>query len=285
MPRGDHLHVAAILLCLTAYVPASATEDSLDETDVETTEAAASVSEESDHETARHRFDMGFQLVDTPKGDTYIGLFGYTWAFKPTMSFSWGVTLDRSDLRFTGEGGIVDEDHVGLGDSLLIYSYEPSARITASPWIPNSIGFGMTLLVPTGDASRFLGADMFVASPRAGWVYELKKHFVFLPAFSYSKSFAHGDFAVPLEDAAVEFGLVWVHRSNFWISYLPELVYDFELEDWLYNDSFSVGKMFGPRIGFSVGYGILEKTNPVALRHDYAWHLLFHYVLPRKGGS
>jgi len=78
---------------------------------------------------------------------------------------------------------------------------------------------------------------------------------------------------------------VWAHDSGWWINYTGELARDLELDDWNYNDFFTVGKMFGSRVGLSLAYGVLDAVDPRALRNDQEWMLLFHYVMPNRGGK
>ena len=91
--RRKPRRIAAILLCLAQLAAATTRGGPQEDGEVEADESSASKSTEVSHETARHRFDAGLQLVDTPTGYVVVGLLGYTWAFKPHMSFSLGITV------------------------------------------------------------------------------------------------------------------------------------------------------------------------------------------------
>ena len=108
------------------------------------------------------------------------------------------------------------------------------------------------------------------------------EHFNLLPGVRYTTSFADGYLAVPAETLSAELGLVWAHPTGWWINYTGEIVRDFSLDDWRYDDTFSVGTMFGSRVGLSLAYGILERVDPNATRNDSQWMLLFHYVMPNR---
>ena len=227
----------------------------------------------------RHRFDLGLQRLDSPDEDLLTTLFGYTTTFLNDMSFSAAVTLSHS-TTYTPPGDETSTAyHLGIGDTFLTYSIVPGQKITASPWVPRSIGFSVLLVLPTGDVEDFLGGDMYVIAPQAGWVVRLNENFSLLPAIRYTASFAEGDFAVPAHQLSAELGLVWAHRAGWWVNYLGEVVRDFEQDDWYYNDTFLVGKMFGEKFGLSVAYGVLERVDPNANRNDFEWMLLFHYVI------
>ena len=198
------------------------------------------------------------------------------------MSFSAGVTVSRAKTSRYTEDGTVENNHFGLGDTILVYSFVPDQKINAQPWVPKSLGFSVLLVVPTGDAQFLLGGDQFVIRPQVGWIVNFADRFSFLPAIRYTKTFAHGNRARPAELLSAELGLVWVNPTGWWFSYTGEIVRNLKRSVWLYDDSLSVGKMFGPRIGFSLGYGILEDVDPNATRDDSEWMLIFHYVMPHR---
>jgi len=234
---------------------------------------------------ASHLFDLGISRLDTPLGDTITTLLGYTKTFRGNMSFSAAVTVDYADIADPTSPGATTKRHIGLGDTVLIYSFVPGHTITAQPWVPKSVGLSTVLIVPTGDAEDALGGDQFVLTVQAGWVYLMSERFSLLPAVLYAKSFAHGDLAIPVSQLLGKLGLVWAHDSGWWIDYSGEVFWDFNLDDWAYNDTFSVGKMLSRRIGFSLAYGVLGSFDPNTVRNDNEWMLLFHYVMPSRSSK
>ena len=251
----------------------------------EAAEIAAEATPESTTEgdgDGKHLFDIGIQNLDTPVGNFSTTLLGYTRAFRGDMSVTAAVTLTFSELFQSTDRGTTVDRYQGTGDTILIYSFAPGKKITANPWVPRSIGFSLILVVPTGNAANFLGGDQFVITPQAGWVIHVSEHFDLLPAVLYTSSFAHGDRALPVELLSAELGMVWAHRTGWWISYSPSIVRDLKRDDWDYNDTFSVGKMFNTRIGLSLAHGTLEKVDPNAIRNDQQWMLFFHYVMPNR---
>jgi hypothetical protein len=253
--------------------------------DPETSEPTEEPTPESTGESdsgAENLFDLGFQRVDTPIGEFNTTLLGYTRAFRGNMSFSATMTLNYAEvLRLTDQGSTRDR-HIGLGDTILIYSFVPGHKVTAQPWVPKSAGLSVLLIVPTGNAADLLGKDQFVISPQAGWVFLISDHFSLLPALRYTTSFAEGDLALPVEQLSAELGLVWANATGWWFSYTGDFVRDLRSDDWRYDDTFSVGKMFGQRFGLSLAHGILEKVDPNATRNDAQLMLLFHYVMPSR---
>ena len=269
----------ATLTLLPVFVAAQGTQSGDDGT------AAIQESPAVSQADAAHRFDLGVQRLDTPVGDFETTLLGYTRVFRGNMSFSAALTVNFANAFGFTDDVITKERHIGLGDTILIYSFVPGMTVTAQPWVPRSIGFSVLLIVPTGSAEDFLGGDQFVFSPQGGWVLNIGKDFSILPAVSYARSFADGNLASPVHTAAAELGAVWAHDSGWWINYTGEFTRDLELDDWNYNDFFTVGKMFGSQIGLSLAYGVLEAIDPHARRNDQEWMLLFHYVMPNRGGK
>ena len=272
-------------LCIAVLLLSPAGTMAQDPETSEPTEEPTPESTAASDNGAENRFDLGFQRIETPVGDFVTTLLGYTRAFRGNMSFSASVTFNYADAFRSTDQGYTKERHFGLGDTILIYSYVPGQKVTAQPWVPKSAGFSVLLIVPTGKAADLLGGDQWVFSPQAGWVVSFAEHFTLLPALRYTTSFAEGNLAKPVEELSAEFIVVWAHDSGWWIDYTGDIVRDFRRDDWRYDDTFSVGKMFGSRFGLSVAYGVLHRVDPTSIRDDNQWMLFFHYVMPNRGGK
>jgi len=267
-----------VIASMVMTLPSLAQES---EGDPSTSDSSSPSPAESDGD-ASHLFDLGISRLDTPLGDTITTLLGYTKTFRGNMSFSAAVTVNYAEITDPTSPDATTERHTGLGDTVLIYSFVPGHKINAYPWVPKSVGLSAALIVPTGSAENALGGDQFVLIVHAGWVYLMSERFSLLPAVVYAKSFAHGDLAIPISQLSGTLGLVWAHDSGWWLDYSGEVFWDFNLDDWAYNDTFSVGKMLSRRIGLSLAYGVLGSLDPNAVRNDNEWMVLFHYVMPSR---
>ena len=269
-------------LCIAVLLLPPAGTMAQDPETSEPTEEPTPESTAASDNSAENLLDLGFQRIETPVGDFVTTLLGYTRAFRGNMSFSASMTFNYVDSIRSTDQGIIRERHLGLGDTILIYSYVPGQKVTAQPWVPKSAGFSVLLVVPTGNAADLLGGDQWVFSPQAGWVVSFAEHFTLLQALHYTTTFAGGNLAVPVEELSGELVVVWAHESGWWIDYGGEIVRDLRRYDWRYDDTFSVGKMFGSRFGLSVAYGVLEGVDPTSIRDDNQWMLFFHYVMPGR---
>jgi hypothetical protein len=90
---------------------------------------------ESESDGARHRIDISAIFLDSVSSDSVNGILGYTYNLTSNSNISAVLPYLDPDL---GEGG-----NSGFGDFLLAYSIVPSARISANPWVPRTIGSGL----------------------------------------------------------------------------------------------------------------------------------------------
>ena len=140
-----------MLVFLLFAVP-GAMADELDES----TDQAQPSQKESDtsEQRATQRLDFGIDFYDASDGSIVRGGIDYNWA--PHANHSFAATLPIVNSRLAEVNGS------GIGDLLLRYNWVPSLTLTADPWVPNSLGIGLGLLVPT---SRVLGARIMKTSP------------------------------------------------------------------------------------------------------------------------
>ena len=225
----------------------------------------------------RHRIDFGIQWFDGLEGDVATGSLAYSWVPLPHHSFAAIVPLVGSNVSDTGGSGI--------GDTHLQYSWVPSATLTASAWVPNTLGMGFGIIIPTGDPAKGTGSDRWVVIPTLGWVFNLGERFSFLPTLQYLYSLSEGTRGEDLSAANLELGILYVAKSGFWINYTPSLFRDFEPKDDTNLDHFlTFGLQFTKLLGTSLTLGSIERP-PVqdagpARSSDEFVQITLHFVLP-----
>ena len=150
----------------------------------------------------------------------------------------------------------------GIGDLLLRYNWVPSLTLTADPWVPNSLGIGLGLLVPTGDAAKGTGGDQWVIAPSLGWAAKIAKRTTLLPQLQYMKSFAEGELAQGMQTIALSADLIHVFLSKFWVQYTPAASYDLEAETYEFDNLVVLGQQFTRRVALRLELRTLNVADP-----------------------
>ncbi len=233
--------------------------------------------EAAEIDSPRHRLDFGLQWYDAAEGDIATGSLNYSWVPLDHHAFAATLLLVGSDVS-NAEGS-------GVGDTLLQYSWVPSAKLTASAWVPKTLGMGFGLIVPTGDAATGTGADRWVAIPTLGWVFLIGERFSILPSLQYLHSFKEGSAAEDISSANLELGFLYVWSSRYWIRYTPSLFHDFQPVDDTHLDHFLLfGMQFSKTIGASLTLGSIERPPiqgpDLARSSDQFAEVTLHIVLP-----
>jgi len=209
---------------------------------------------DAEDQSATQRLDFGIYFYNSKDGRVTRGGLNYNWVPLPNHSFAATLPVVNSSLASV--------DGSGIGDLLLRYNWVPAQTLTADPWVPNSLGIGLGLLVPTGDAAKGTGGDQWVAAPSFGFVAKLGKRTTLLPQLQYLKSFAEGDLAQGMETASLSADLVHVFLSEFWIQYTPSVSYDFEAEQYELDNLLVVGQKFTRRIALRFELQTLNIADP-----------------------
>lgn len=205
-----------------------------------------------------HRLDLGLDRFGSEDRDISTFAVGYTWA--PGRQHAFNIGLNFIDSRLS------DVEGDGLSDTLLTYSWSPSEKVTAKPWLPRRFGMGLALSVPTGDLLEGTGSDMWIAAPFLGWPIPLGKKTTLLPSLAYLRSFSESDLAIPIEGFSLELGLVTAISKKWWLTVLPAVTEELVLHETIFSISAQVGREFGTRHGFSIEYGwVDDDTISIAL--------------------
>jgi hypothetical protein len=233
--------------------------------------------EAAEIDSPRHRVDFGLQWYDGAEGDIATGSLSYSWVPLDHHAFAATVLLVGSDVS-NAEGS-------GIGDTRLQYSWVPSAKLTASGWLPKTLGTGFGLIVPTGDAAKGTGEDRWIAIPTLGWVFLIGERFSILPSLQYLHSFNEGSAGEDVSTANLEVGFLYVWSSGIWIKYTPSFFRDFQPVDDTNLDHFLLfGMQFSKIVGASLTLGSIERPpiqDPsLARSSDQFAEVTLHIVLP-----
>jgi hypothetical protein len=228
----------------------------------------------------KHRIDITYLDLETFDTNVIsnVVLFGYTQTFNSSMRV--GI---RSGIASVADSPSPDSaatqktTDVGLSDTTLTFQYDFSQRLTASPWIPNTLGMHAQLSVPTGEKVDGLGIDSWLLSLGAGWGINLFKEIWIQPAVGYEFTFSEGSMAVPSRLGYASMTVIWLSPSGFWVGYAPTISYELENSEWLHDRSLTVGKMFRNGLGLSLDYGNLDRVGPVAAPDDAQLVINFYY--------
>lgn len=201
---------------------------------------------------ARHRIDLTALFLDEIEEDTATALFGYTYNLNPRSNLSFALPFEDSD--FGREGGS------GIGDLNISFSYVPSVSLSAKPWVPRTIGSGLSMLLPTASADVG-GLDTTIVTPFLGMVFPVGDKFAIYPLLAYAHSLEETNLGTDVRLATAEVGLTYVSDSGFWISYFPAAIHDLETDGTAVNHRWSVGKEFFRWFGLSFDYSRIEREN------------------------
>jgi hypothetical protein len=221
--------------------------------DVVADDAEDSESEDSTTAVTRHRIDIGAAYLDSASTDSINGILGYTYSL--TSNTILNVTVPYLDPdTATGRNS-------GFGDTILSLSFIPLVEVSANPWVPRTVGTGISVLAPTGNADEGRSLDAWVITPFLGLVVPLTDRFFLAPQLGYVHSLDKIAGDVDLRLAFAEIGIAYVSAKGFWASYFPRFAFDLERDDWAIDHRLSVGKMVTRNFGISVDYVFIERFN------------------------
>ena len=243
--------VALLLEVILAPVaPASDTDDSQQPAEHKEEDSENNAAEQR----ATQRLDFGIDFYDAVDGSIVRGGIDYNWA--PLDDHSFAATLPVVD------SGLADVEGSGIGDLLLRYNWVPALTLTADPWVPNNLGIGLGLVIPTGDAATGTGSDQWVIAPSFGWAAKIAKRTTLLPQLQYMKSFAEGELAQGMQTISLSVDLVHVTRNKFWVQYTPAASYDLEAEQYEFDNLLVLGQQFTRRFALRFELRTLNVTDP-----------------------
>jgi hypothetical protein len=236
--------------------------------------------------SGRHRIDMSYTRYDSFLGDVYLFLPSYTFAPRGNLRVNVTGSLVSNDISANPNLGIPEAiNDKGIGDTTFGVQYDPSQRLTASPWVPDTVGLNASVRAPTGNADKGLGSDTWFASVGAGWPIDSASHLWLVPAFGYDFTFAEGPLVAEINQPYVSMDLVWVFQFGGWVGATPKIGYEFEDNEGVDEFVIEVGKMFKNGFGLSVNYGSIEQIDPTARRDDDSWLINIYYQFGRSPGK
>jgi hypothetical protein len=201
----------------------------------------------------RHRIDVSAIFLDRVSADSANAIVGYTYNLNRKSNIS--VSVPFVDPN-TSTGG-----NSGIGDTIMAFSYVPSATVSANPWVPRTVGSGFAALAPTGSAKDGRSLDTWVLVPFLGLVIPTTDRIFIAPQVGYVHSVDKTIAGTDLRLVYGELGVSFVAFNGFWSSYFPQFVRDLESDEWAVNHRLAVGKMLSTRFGLSIDYSFIERFN------------------------
>ena len=234
--------------------------------------------EENEDDLGQFLLDLSITRSDTVEGIAEVFLPGFTWLARPDIRVGAStsfVSFDPSKLTeiVTGNG----DSYHGIGDSVLFVQYDWRDQLTASPWIPDRLGTSVSLLIPTGDANKFLSEDTWAASISSSWPVTIDSKWILNPFIAYNFTFNEGPLALDWSVGEAGLGIIRLFPSSFWVGCTPSLWYDFIDDHWNLDGHCTMGKMFSNGMGIGLDYGVTERHSLLKGRDDRNLLLNFYY--------
>ena len=211
----------------------------------------------------RHLLEVSYTHVDTEFGDRDIWLPRYTRAIS-------------TNLRASASVGYVIADPVGVNsreggvtDSVVLLQYDPTARLTANAFVPDTLGIAVGLQLPTGDAARGLGEDLWAMSLGGGWLLDFPLDFWLLPSIQHEWTFSEGSPDDERERTDLGLGLYWLFAPvKSWLGFEPTVAYDHVVEDSTFGWSLVLGKVWANGWGLDARWTKSDRLQPRGARDD-----------------
>jgi hypothetical protein len=223
----------------------------------------------------RHRIDLTGVFLNGETSDSLNGLVSY--AYNVTENSNLTLTTPYLDPNLD-EGG-----NSGFGDLVAAYSIVPSVKIGVNPWVPRTVGSGLAVLIPTGNAKENRSLDTWVVFPFLGLVQPLSDRLFIAPQIGYLHSLDATAAGTKLRLVTAEMGFSFVAFNGFWASYFPQFVRDLETDDWAISHRLSVGKKLSQKFGISVDYVFVDQYSfgndaPQDSGFDKQLEANFHFI-------
>jgi hypothetical protein len=221
-----------------------------------------------DVQESEQRFASSIYWSASEKENVFATILSHQWVFRAEHSLvsNWAVYSESP------KGS-------GVGDVLIDYHYDPSARLSARPWIPRNLGFGIAVLLPAGNKERGTGLGEVVTIPSVGGGWQLSQSFGISGLVEYFHSF--GDQRMRVLSAGI--ALVYVSESELWARFEPRWNYDMTARTSGIHGALDVGKMLNERFGLNAraewGRNISTGGSPLTGTTDTALFVAFHYLI------
>ena len=234
----------------------------------------------------RHRLDLSYSQVEGFDGDVTLTLPSYTYSFSRSLRTTVVASYVELDFPASEKYGFAEEiEESGWGDTIIGFQYDPGARLTSGAWVPDTLGFYSSLVLPTGDKDKGLSSDTWTAEVGAGWLLDLPYNFLVIPTTAYRKSFKSGNSAYRLNEAAVGLGLYWLFPFRAWLGIEPYLAWDFERDTDIDQFRIYAGKSFTNGLAVELQWGSQDRVDEGSARDDEVLVLSFSWQFGQPPGQ
>jgi hypothetical protein len=219
----------------------------------------------------RHLAQLTYTALDTAVGDRDIYLAGYTYAYS-------------NSLRFSGNTGYTSVEppspakkQNGMTDSTVLVQYDPSDRLSANAFVPETLGLTFELQLPSGDPDKGTGEDLWAATVGGGWLIDFPYDFWLLPSLRHQWTFSEGADAQRRERTDLGLGLYWFFPIKAWLGLEPVLAYDHAVDDDALDWSLVAGKVWSTGWGIDFSWSSTDRFEPQGVRDDQVLLLTLSY--------
>ena len=217
----------------------------------------------------RNLLQLAYTRVDSAESETAIWLPNYTHAYSRNLRFSLTAGISTASDIVALQGTPEESDSFsGIADSQFLVQIDPSAKLTASPVIPDTVGFTFSVQIPTGNQDKGLGVDAWIGQIGAGWLVDVPWRFWLLPSVQYQRSFSEGSEVPETDRITGGVGLYWLFPIKAWLGLAPSIGYDYFAEETFGNFSVVAGKSWSSGWGVDISWDRLDRIDPGARRDD-----------------
>lgn len=227
-----------------------------------------SLSDDGEPEPGRHLVEVGYTSIDGFDSDIRGLALGYTYSYSRNLRLTAQTIMIDLDFSAASDSEQKDSAARGQGDSIIAIQYDPGANLTASPWVPNSLGIFGALLLPTGNVKEGLSNDSWGATVGAGWPIFFGSNRVIIPSVAYSRSYSHSSLSTSFEEFGFSASFLWLAPQKFWVGIEPTILWDFQSNETIYQYTAVMGKSFANGIGIDLRFGNKKRFERYADRDD-----------------
>jgi hypothetical protein len=265
-----HPLVFVLLICLLScscctVLLAEETGSSAGELDLD--EASAAVD----------RLDLGAALIDQDDGQQGGVYLQYTRSFgKHQIAFA----MPFFDAELGGDL------YLHAGDLVFDYAWSPWHEVSASPWVTEDFGTGISLSLPTGSVANGTGSGSVMLAPRLGTVFKLGNSWGISPSIEYQYAFAYEDNAEVTRGIDIKSQFVYLSSKAFWVNLTPSYLHDLMSGAGGLGGGVIFGKLLARHLALSLGYSrepvYSESRDKVSFDYANVWELGIHIPLNYK---
>lgn len=223
------------------------------------------------------RLDLGVAIIDQDDGEQGGVYLQYT------RSFGKHQIALATPFFDTELGGDL---YLHAGDLVFDYAWSPWHEVSASPWVTEDFGTGISLSLPTGSVANGTGSGSVILAPRLGTVFKLRNSWAISPSIEYQYAFAYEDKAELIRGIEIKSQFVYLSSKAFWVNLTPGYLYDLLSGARALGGGVIFGKLLARHLALSLGYSrepvYSESGDKVSFDYANVWEFGIHIPISYK---